>query len=143
VACFRRSPVVASPVQHRGESMRRAEDFTPAHGPTGSCQPGQGVHLDWHRPDAGVVAGTRPYPVRGDLHQPTPHWVVVDVLDHGQERLQLADVPVMAAAALPEAIMHRAAGLNVAQAFQECRGSPWLPSSRFSLRSVPPLCQQC
>src|SRR5690606_37784372 len=49
-----------------------------------------------------VPACTRPPPVDPTLDKPPPNGVLVDLIDHFQQRRGLLDVPVVAAAFLPE-----------------------------------------
>src|SRR5262249_21296169 len=113
-ACFRRSRARAG----NPEPTRRKHVEPAAHW-WSPIQPRQWIHFNRHRPDPRIKPGARPYPVRCLLHEPAPHGVVVNVLDHLQQSGRLDHVTVVAAAALPEAIMHLAVGLHILQLFQK------------------------
>jgi hypothetical protein len=69
-----------------------------------------------------IKAGTRPDPIGRFLDQSATHRIVVNVFDDVEKRAGLEDVAIVAAASLPETIVHFAVGLNILQTLQKSRG---------------------
>src|SRR5262249_48226819 len=53
-----------------------------------------------------LPASAGPLPIVGACHQPAPHWIGVNVLDHRQDDCRLVDIAIKAATGLPEASLH-------------------------------------
>src|SRR5260370_3612031 len=62
------------------------------------------VHFNLHRSQSCVPAGAGPFPILRSGHQAATHRVGVNVINHGPQRFDARDVPVVAAAGLPEAV---------------------------------------
>src|SRR5207302_10664859 len=84
-----------------------------------TCELHQRIHVQSDILPPGIEAGTGPGPVRRLTDQPSTHRVVVDVVDHGTQGGRFVHVAVVAAAALPETVMHFPVGLFVAHTGQE------------------------
>jgi hypothetical protein len=92
--------------------------------PPSSVKHRQGIHSERYSWHPFVKSGTRPRPIGRPFHQSATYRIRVDVLDHGPQRGGVGDIAIVAAAPLPEAVMHFAVGLFVSQAFEELRGFP-------------------
>jgi hypothetical protein len=106
-----------------------------SHGHGGTLSPspsevGQRVHSDQRVCIPSVETRTRPNPVRRRSDQSAADRIVVNVVNHLQNRCGLERVAVEASAALPESMHDRAVGLRFPELVQECGGGSFQKSDR-------------
>jgi hypothetical protein len=87
-------------------------------------QPRQIVIIDRQRArsEIGVIGRARPLPVRRRGNQLPPHRVAMDVIDFLPEFFRRENVAIITAAALPEAYVLVAIGLDIQHLREEIRG---------------------
>src|SRR5258708_1344906 len=69
-----------------------------------------GIHPQLCSVHPGVEPSIRPRPIRSMSNEAAANWVVVKVVDHRPQRARFVEIAVVAAAALPEAIVNLAVG---------------------------------